>query len=121
MSQPRDNRQDDLFRLLLERRSSTFAIRWCRWRGRSIGTFWRDASARCAQNFLHGRLPTEAEIWAIGDPSPLKWSDLRYVFDIKEDCNGTQWGPIIGRGNTSICCATIRGPLALLLMANTTL
>jgi hypothetical protein len=23
-----------------------------------------------------------------GDPPPLKWSDLRYVFDIKEDCNG---------------------------------
>ena len=22
------------------------------------------------------------------DPPPLKWSDLRYVFDIKEDCNG---------------------------------
>jgi len=21
------------------------------------------------------------------DPPPLKWSDLRYVFDIKEDCN----------------------------------
>src|SRR5262245_50144015 len=31
----------------LSRRSSTFAIRWCGWRGRSIGTFWRDASARC--------------------------------------------------------------------------
>jgi hypothetical protein len=22
------------------------------------------------------------------DSLPLKWSDLRYVFDIKEDCNG---------------------------------
>jgi hypothetical protein len=22
------------------------------------------------------------------DPPPLKWSDLRYVFDIEEDCNG---------------------------------
>jgi hypothetical protein len=21
------------------------------------------------------------------DPPPLKWSDLRYVFDIQEDCN----------------------------------
>jgi hypothetical protein len=29
---------------------------------------------------------------AIGpdDPPPLKWSDLRYVFDIKEDCNGKE-------------------------------
>jgi hypothetical protein len=24
------------------------------------------------------------------DPPPLKWSDLRYVFDIKEDCNGSR-------------------------------
>jgi hypothetical protein len=24
------------------------------------------------------------------DPHPLKWSDLRYVFDIKEDCNGRE-------------------------------
>ena len=27
-----------------------------------------------------------------GDPPPLKWSDLRYVFDIKEDCNGKEAG-----------------------------
>jgi hypothetical protein len=24
------------------------------------------------------------------DPPPLKWSGLRYVFDIKEDCNGKE-------------------------------
>src|SRR5204863_5692198 len=24
------------------------------------------------------------------DPPPLKWSDLRYVFDIKEDCNAKE-------------------------------
>jgi hypothetical protein len=24
------------------------------------------------------------------DPPPLKWSDLRYVFDIKADCNGKE-------------------------------
>jgi hypothetical protein len=24
------------------------------------------------------------------DRPPLKWSDLRYVFDIKEDCNGKE-------------------------------
>ena len=24
------------------------------------------------------------------DPPPLKWSVLRYVFDIKEDCNGKE-------------------------------
>jgi len=27
---------------------------------------------------------------ARGDPPPLKWSDLRYVFDIKKDCNGKE-------------------------------
>ena len=26
----------------------------------------------------------------LGDSPPLKWSDLRYVFDIKEDCNGKE-------------------------------
>ena len=25
-----------------------------------------------------------------GDPPPLKWSGLRYVFDIQEDCNGKE-------------------------------
>ena len=25
-----------------------------------------------------------------GDPPPTKWSDLRYVFEIKEDCNGKE-------------------------------
>jgi len=28
--------------------------------------------------------------WQTRDPPPLKWSDLRYVFDIKEDCNGKE-------------------------------
>jgi hypothetical protein len=26
----------------------------------------------------------------VDDPPPLKWSDLRYVFDIQEDCNGKE-------------------------------
>ena len=34
------------------------------------------------------RLTTNAA--TVGDPPPLKWSDLRYVFDIKEDCNGKE-------------------------------
>jgi hypothetical protein len=33
-------------------------------------------------------------LWAVAnqqaDPPPLKWSDLRYVFDIQEDCNGKE-------------------------------
>jgi hypothetical protein len=28
--------------------------------------------------------------WCAADPPPLKWSDLRYVFDIQEDCNGKE-------------------------------
>jgi hypothetical protein len=28
--------------------------------------------------------------WIGIDAPPLKWSDLRYVFDIKEDCNGKE-------------------------------
>jgi hypothetical protein len=32
--------------------------------------------------------PIPATVFA--DPPPLKWSDLRYVFDIKEDCNGKE-------------------------------
>jgi hypothetical protein len=31
-----------------------------------------------------------ARAHAAGDPPPLKWSDLRYVFDIQEDCNGKE-------------------------------
>jgi hypothetical protein len=32
-----------------------------------------------------------AAIWFhMTDSPPLKWSDLRYVFDIKEDCNGKE-------------------------------
>ena len=30
------------------------------------------------------------ELRLLNDPPPLKWSDLRYVFDIKEDCNGKE-------------------------------
>jgi hypothetical protein len=33
----------------------------------------------------------EQIVWMLkGDPPPLKWSDLRYVFDIQEDCNGKE-------------------------------
>jgi hypothetical protein len=35
--------------------------------------------------------PFHSASHALGcDPPPLKWSDLRYVFDIKEDCNGKE-------------------------------
>ena len=34
--------------------------------------------------------PLAALSAAAADPPPLKWSDLRYVFDIQEDCNGKE-------------------------------
>ena len=39
-----------------------------------------------------GIFPVEQRAVAPGkiDRPPLKWSDLRYVFDIKEDCNGKE-------------------------------
>jgi len=44
--------------------------------------------ASLASKARTGNLFTE-ECWP-ADPPPLKWSDLRYVFDIKEDCNGKE-------------------------------
>ena len=34
--------------------------------------------------------PEQLVLYTKYDPPPLKWSDLRYVFDIKEDCNGKE-------------------------------
>jgi len=42
---------------------------------------------------LVGRMvlqPQSKERAVTADPPPLKWSDLRYVFDIKEDSNGKE-------------------------------
>jgi hypothetical protein len=35
-----------------------------------------------------GTFPLASPI--VRDPPPLKWSDLRYVSDIQEDCNGKE-------------------------------
>src|SRR6185312_12788436 len=40
--------------------------------------------------FAWRRLASELADRLRHDPPPLKWSDLRYVFDIKEDCNGKE-------------------------------
>ena len=41
--------------------------------------------------FIAPCLPTKIDFaGGDGDPPPLKWSDLRYVFDIQEDCNGKE-------------------------------
>jgi hypothetical protein len=41
---------------------------------------------------LRDRHLTEATVvlGVVVDAPPLKWSDLRYVFDIQEDCNGKE-------------------------------
>ena len=41
--------------------------------------------AEIAAEFV--RLKVDVILTYATDPPPLKWSDLRYVFDIKEDCN----------------------------------
>jgi len=47
------------------------------------GCRYHKTSQTCAEpdHIAHCPLP---------DPPPLKWSDLRYVFDIQEDCNGKE-------------------------------
>ena len=37
--------------------------------------------------------PKTSKVLGADDPPPLKWSDLRYVFDIQEDCNGKEAQP----------------------------
>ena len=43
----------------------------------------RDIPVKPERGSMNGRTLLEGKV----DPPPLKWSDLRYVFDIKEDCN----------------------------------
>jgi hypothetical protein len=46
---------------------------------------------RFVQELARGKSQTEY------DPPPLKWSDLRYVFDIKEDCSDTSLEEIVAK------------------------
>ena len=44
-----------------------------------------------SSRFANRHMPLKMSIMPSGvDPPPLKCSDLRYVFDIKEDCNGKE-------------------------------
>src|SRR5262249_37047179 len=48
-------------------------------------------SSRCVSTpCRHKATALKIDSSCIIDPPPLKWSDLRYVFDIKEDCNGKE-------------------------------
>jgi len=48
----------------------------------------RVSSVACRQ--VHMVNPKTSKVLGADDPPPLKWSDLRYVFDIQEDCNGKE-------------------------------
>jgi putative transposase len=71
-------------------------ISTCDFEDALIALLGRDAGGLSASTI--GRLK---EVWCgkharwsnrdlSADPPPLKWSDLRYVFDIQEDCNGKE-------------------------------
>jgi len=50
--------------------------------------YWKNPKK---QRWLKRYLWRKENLWRIDrDPPPLKWSDLRYVFDIQEDCNGKE-------------------------------
>src|SRR5262249_45584476 len=64
---------------------------------RCVTPFWSHFSSadwcerrRCVPAIFGVRVAPARDEPRSGDPPPLKWSDLRYVFDIKEDCNGKE-------------------------------
>ena len=50
---------------------------------------WQAQASKYQERFKIFRTPFAASQLNT-DPPPLKWSDLRYVFDIQEDCNGKE-------------------------------
>jgi hypothetical protein len=49
------------------------------------------ASISFAADWIAGSSFVDFQVVLVeNDPPPLKWSDLRYVFDIQEDCNGKE-------------------------------
>ena len=77
------------------------------WAGQSAGMARTDPAAECSTVMGRGKSVAGGHIAFLfarvrrlrhrlllcgspDDPPPLKWSDLRYVFDIKEDCNGKE-------------------------------
>ena|SRR5438046_1117581 len=67
-----------------------FRGKWCtdsntlkdHWVANQWAAYNHPEDADCRDNYSSVEITT--------DPPPLKWSDLRYVFDIKEDCNGKE-------------------------------
>jgi hypothetical protein len=84
-SNPEDHDQPTEFKLLVEERRIVESLAG----NENLEVQWRLAT-------LRGDAPDFVEVGEAGiavdhaDPPPLKWSDLRYVFDIKEDCNGKE-------------------------------
>src|SRR6516165_2066889 len=54
----------------------------------TMGSMLRRSSAAVATSRAGHRPPRSVREGH--DPPPLKWSDLRYVSDIQEDCNGKE-------------------------------
>src|SRR5215831_4723774 len=48
------------------------------------------STTACRDKVLEAAINNKVRACHSPDPPPLKWSDLRYVFDIKEDCNGKE-------------------------------
>jgi hypothetical protein len=66
-------------RILTETQENGYATIW--WYDQCL---WNAATASPGFTWFKGIQGNDS------DPPPLKWSDLRYVFDIKEDCNGKE-------------------------------
>jgi hypothetical protein len=47
-------------------------------------------AVRYKMDFQDNERESYINLSGLCDPPPLKWSDLRYVFDIQEDCNGKE-------------------------------
>jgi hypothetical protein len=51
---------------------------------------WTNAARQRGQRNRQNLPVEQSKHMGDRDPPPLKWSDLRYVFDIQEDCNGKE-------------------------------
>jgi len=67
--------------------------------GLGLATSSANSTTSCTRRWPRGPIRScqavvqsnsQRQVAAAADPPPLKWSDLRYVFDIKEDCNGKE-------------------------------
>jgi hypothetical protein len=86
-------REGDHGRLCLQRAAKRLAVSACgMWliaKGRLVSLLTTSMS-RLTAAALRNSDPMRPSPPSLFDPPPLKWSDLRYVFDIQEDFNGKE-------------------------------